>query len=323
MIQASIKSTNQFVRSGFSVPITQSSTCPAFGHLHPSHPDQPHDKDPPSTQRIQKSETASSLKTPFISRMVDDILTRATVSRLLGFPLRWEEIFHPWGSASSVNSNLPLLRTWDRFSGSQPTENGRMLSRLPRERLDTSSARRTSLATHADHGNWEPTPFISFTQSPQELQTMAGFRERRRRGSQTITVVNANVRTREGFPILNMEAEMRYYGVLDPYNRSNEYYRNHCICLWEVTEDEIVGNWEWDDLIKTDNWYERIILPAFKEHNNRYNARREAFAMSPLRDALIEAQGSVVSFSGDSWSGSETEEWEDRFGDESDSSDEV
>ena len=116
---------------------------------------------------------------------------------------------------------------------------------------------------------------------------------------------------------------MRYYGVLDPYNRSHEYYKSHCICLWEVTEDESVGNWEWDDLIKTDNWYERIILPAFKEHNNRYNARSKAFAMSEMKDALLETQGSVLFFSEDSWSGSETKEWGDGFGDESDSSDEV
>ena len=255
--------------------------------------------------------------------MVDDILTRARVSDLLRGPLRCEEIWHPWGSASSINSDLPLLRTWDWLSGSQPTENGEMLSRRPRERLNTPSARKTFLETHANHRKWEPTPFISFTQSPQDLQAMAEFRERRRRGSQTITVVNANVRRRQGFPTLNMETEMRYYGVLDPYNRSHEYYKNHCICLWEVTEDEFVGNWEWDDLIKTDNWYERIILPAFKEHNNRYNARSKAFAMSTMKDALLEIQGSVLSFSGDSWSGSGTEEWEDGFGDESDSSGEA
>ncbi|KAL3471584.1 hypothetical protein BJX99DRAFT_263084 [Aspergillus californicus] len=255
--------------------------------------------------------------------MVDDILTLGTVSSLLGVPPEWEEILHPWGSAFSANPDLPLLRTWDRVSGSQPAENGRMLSRLPRERLDTSSARKTSLATHADHGIWEPTPFISFTQSPQELQKMVGFRQRRKRGSQTITVVNANVRTREGFPILNMDAEMRYYGVPDPYSRSNEYYKNHYICLWEVTEKEAVGNWEWDDLIRTDDWYERIILPAFKGHNDRYNARSEAFAMSALKNALFETQESFISFSRDSCSCSETEEYGACSEDESDSSDKV
>lgn len=186
----------------------------------------------------------------------NSLLTQAIVSSLLYSRPEWEEITHPWGSSFSANPGLPLLRTWDGVSGSQPSESGRMLARLPRGRLDTSRARKIFLATHADHGIWEPTPFISFTQSPQELKENVNWRKKKR-GSQTITVVNSNVRIAKGLPVLNMADEMRHYGVPDPYGRANEYYKNHYICLWEVTEEEDVGNWEWDDLVKTDRWYSR------------------------------------------------------------------
>ncbi|KAF5858584.1 hypothetical protein ETB97_003977 [Aspergillus alliaceus] len=244
----------------------------------------------------------------------DTPLVQAIVSNLLWSPPEWEEIMHPWGSVFSVNPDLPLLRTWDGVSGSQPSESGRMLARLPRERLDTSTARETFLATHANHGIWEPTPFISFTQSPQELQDNVNWRKKKR-GSQTITVVNPYIRIDKGLPVLNMADEMRHYGVPDPYGRANEYYKNHYICLWEVTEEEVVGNWEWDDLLKTNRWYEQVILLAFKEHNERYDARSGAFKMSALRDALFDST--------DLCSCSETEEYGVCFGDESDSSDEV
>lgn len=69
-------------------------------------------------------------------------------------------------------------------------------------------------------------------------------------------MVNLNIRIDKGFPVLNMADEMRYYGVSDPYGRANKYYKNHYICLWEVTEEEVVGTWEWYDLLKTDCWYE-------------------------------------------------------------------
>lgn len=100
-------------------------------------------------------------------------------------------------------------------------------------------------------------------------------------------VMNPNVRKKNGL-ILNIDAKMRYYGVPDPYARSNEYYKNHSICLLEVTEEEDVGNWEWDELSNTDRWYEQVILPAFREHNEKYDASSGAFNMSALGDALFE-----------------------------------
>ncbi|KAL2861063.1 uncharacterized protein BJX67DRAFT_367381 [Aspergillus lucknowensis] len=256
--------------------------------------------------------------------MADDTpLTRAMVLSLLGFPFYMEEDAHPWGSVFSAKPNLPLLRTWDGFSGSQPSETGRMLARSPRERLDTLKARKTFLSIHPNYRIWEPTPFISFTQSPQQLQDIANEREERRNRFQTITVINSNVRMQKGLPMLNMEFEMGHYRVPNPYHQANDYYKDHYICLWEVTEEEFVGNWDWRSLVGSDRWYEQIILPAFRAHNEKHDTRGEAFKMTALRDALLETQASSTPFSKDFCACSETEEDGAFVGDESDSSDEA
>ncbi|KAI3054685.1 hypothetical protein CBS147353_11408 [Aspergillus niger] len=184
-----------------------------------------------------------------------------------------------------------------------------MLARSPRERLDTFKARKEFLSIHPNYRRWEPTPFISFTQSPQQLQDIANDREERRNRFQTITVINPNVRIQKGLPMLSIEIEMAHYGVPDPYRRANEYYKNHHICLWEVTEEDFVGNWDWDSLVDFGPWYEQIILSAFKAHNDKYEARGEAFKMAALQDALFETQASSIPFSTNSCICSETEEY--------------
>lgn len=222
----------------------------------------------------------------------DKPLTRAIVQSLLNSPFQTEDDVHSWTLKISADLSQPLLRTWDSRSGSQPDAMGRMFSRSPRERLDTAKARKNFLAIHADHKIWHATPFISFTQSSNELQENA---ERRiqRRGSQTITALNPNVRAKNNLPILNMDKEMRFYGVPDPYGKSNEYYKNHHVCLWEVTEEEVVGHWAWEDLLEVDHWYEKVILPAFKRHNDNYLSRG-AFNMSALLDLLPKPQASAT-----------------------------
>ncbi|EGE83154.2 hypothetical protein BDDG_06098 [Blastomyces dermatitidis ATCC 18188] len=93
-----------------------------------------------------------------------------------------------------------------------------------------------------------------------------------------------------------MDAEMRYYGVPDSYQQSYQYYKDEYLCLWEVTVHEIVGHWQWDELDETSSWYEKIILPAFKNHNEIHLAGREVLDMLDLLDALA---GSSTLFGND------------------------
>lgn len=67
---------------------------------------------------------------------------------------------------------------------------------------------------------------------------------------------------------------MEYYDVADPYNKTNEYYKDHYICLWEVTDKEIVGHWQWEDLVENENWYEEIVIPAFRRNRKVVEAEQ-------------------------------------------------
>ena len=174
-----------------------------------------------------------------------------------------EEHFHPWRAQPSENLRKPLLRIWDRYSGSQPGEDGRMMSRAPTMPLDTYTSRRDSLAKHLDYQEWTPGPYISFTTSPTAINKLAPMRVERR-GSQTLTVVDPNRRMKNRLPVLEVTAEMDYYRIPNPYRKSSKFYINHYVCLWHVTKAEIVGDWEWTSLSKNKNWYHDVILPAFE-----------------------------------------------------------
>lgn len=176
-----------------------------------------------------------------------------------------EEQLHPWSTSHSQPFDRPLLRVWDRCSGSQPDKTGCMTSRAPFQRLDTLESRKTSLTTHLNHKEWTPTPYISFTISPDAIQDLATFRSQRtNRGAQTLIAIDPNTRLSDSLPVLDIAAEMDHYNISDPYGKANQYYVDHYVCLWQVTEREIVGEWRWDDLVRNKDWYKQIIMPAFK-----------------------------------------------------------
>ncbi|PVH90682.1 hypothetical protein DM02DRAFT_710326 [Periconia macrospinosa] len=227
-----------------------------------------------------------------------EVLTRRKALRLLnadiGNPfIPSEEQRHPWSvdPIQRLHSPLlrgPLLRVWDYFSGSQPEGDNRMLSRSPDQRLNTEQARKTSLASHLDHKVWEPTPYISFTKSPSTIEEIVAWRSPKR-GAQTLTVIDPNARLNNGLPILDVVAEMEHYGIQDPYNNGNRYYIDHYVCLWEVTKEEIVDHYEWEELAKHANWYEEVIMPAFRKFSRKNvsaPARTSAFNMSTMIESL-------------------------------------
>ncbi|KIW86581.1 uncharacterized protein Z519_12812 [Cladophialophora bantiana CBS 173.52] len=158
-----------------------------------------------------------------------------------------EEQRHPWRARSLQTFDKPFLRLWDRCSGSRPNADGCMRSRANRGRLDTFKSRKDSLTIHIDHSNWTPTPYISFIDSPSEIEELASLRTRRGRGPMTLTVIDPDERVRNGLPVLNVGDEMEYYDIPDPYKNPIE----------------IIGHWQWDDLIVNENWYQEIIIPAF------------------------------------------------------------
>ncbi|KAK0853256.1 hypothetical protein LTS02_012041 [Friedmanniomyces endolithicus] len=157
------------------------------------------------------------------------------------------------------------------MSGIQPhPRNLRMFARGARMRLDDEKIRIQTLTMHADHKCWEDTPYISFTKSSQSLQDLANQRRTRRRGDQKVVVIDPRIRIKLGLPILDYGEEMAHYHIDSPYAR--DYWRNHYLCLWEVTPQEVVGIWEWDDLRRTADWYEEVIMPAVHRHRRYWES---------------------------------------------------
>lgn len=192
------------------------------------------------------------------------------ILRFIQFPLiPFHEHTTRWGMDKLLSFTVPLLRTWDHYSGSQPDQEHRMFARASRQRLDTHKTRVWALAAHAKHHIWEDTPFISFTSCPSALHSIASNRIEKR-GAQTLTVINPNIRIAKRLPIINMIFEMKHYEVPDPSQKSYLYYKDQYLCLWEVTPDEVVGSWDWEELSENEKWYDEIIMPAFKEHNQRF-----------------------------------------------------
>ena len=193
-------------------------------------------------------------------------------------PFKPEEDCHPWRSRSFQAFNKPLLRISDYCSGSQPQKRC-MTSRAPYKRLDTSESRKDSLTIHIKHGDWRPTPYISFTTSPVAAQEIANMR-REPRGPHTLVVIDPDVRLKQGLPILDVAAEMRYYEIDDPYKKGGQYFKDHYVCIWQVSGAEVVGEWPWNNLATYEDWYEDIIMPAFRQH--RRDIQRNAPAQEPL-----------------------------------------
>lgn len=213
--------------------------------------------------------------------------------RLTDLTLETEEQRHPWTPGCLLPFERPLLRTWDKKSGSKPDRlTKRMAARAEQERLDTFISRKTFLQTHLDHKKWQVTPGISFTTSPSSLADLANYRMRNPlRGPQELVVINPNVRLAKGLPIINAEYEMAYYQVSSPY--ASNYWDDHYICLWTVTPHEVVNSWAWDDLMTRDSWYEQVVLPAFRRHSQEWRKSHlsgdMACLMTSMRDVSCES----------------------------------
>ncbi|GKU04059.1 hypothetical protein FLAG1_06552 [Fusarium langsethiae] len=199
-------------------------------------------------------------------------------------------------------ADRPLLRTYDRNSGSQPDKSGDMYARAPNMPLSTSQAQRSTLQTQIRNYEWKATPYISFASSPEALENFANFRRTRPyRGNQTIVVIDPVVRLEAHRPVINYGDEIRYYNIKVPYNLSQEELDSHYICLWKVKADEVVGHWSWDELSSNPNWCEDVILPAlrsFREGGRQYQAEEEVYNLSSALSALGLNEHSTKSSSG-------------------------
>ncbi|KFH43230.1 hypothetical protein ACRE_060110 [Hapsidospora chrysogenum ATCC 11550] len=133
--------------------------------------------------------------------------------------------------------------------------------------LSSEEQRRSTLERHLNHKVWTPTPYISFSSSPTAIEDLAKLRTTRHRsGPPRLIAINPRVRLRKRLPILRVADEMKYYRLRDPYGKDGAYYKDHYVCLWEIAPDEVIGDWDWDQLKTKGSWYEDVVLPAFHQN---------------------------------------------------------
>jgi hypothetical protein len=136
-----------------------------------------------------------------------------------------------------------------------------MLARDPTLRLDTFEIRKETLQSHLSPVNKGATPYISFLADPSKLEIEIQRKQVDGR-SQRVTLVNPRARLRLHLPILRFADEFQHYKLYNPTR--SDFFSSHWICLWEVTPDEVVWTWDWDDLKGNPQGYEQIVLPALR-----------------------------------------------------------
>ncbi|KAJ5108846.1 hypothetical protein N7456_005521 [Penicillium angulare] len=136
------------------------------------------------------------------------------------------------------------------------------------------AAWKKELKRHGRYKNRKPTPFISFDTSPKAIEALANKQNNPRR-KQWLTVINPAIRMKKGLPILNVDTARNYF-TSQNCRSSSKSRKSNFICLWEVTCEEIVETWSWDDLCEDEDWYNNIVLPNFRVHQFERSEKYEA-----------------------------------------------
>jgi len=79
---------------------------------------------------------------------------------------------------------------------------------------------------------------------------------------------------------------MKHYDITNPYGKRDQYCIDHYICLWQATENEIIGHWEWNELARAKDWYKDIVMPAFRNSNQGPVPKAKSSDLSIIMDRL-------------------------------------
>ncbi len=62
-----------------------------------------------------------------------------------------------------------------------------------------------------------------------------------------MSLINLTRRWEISLPFLHAETEMKTYRVSDPYSCGHRFYRDEVLCLWGITQEEVVHTWSWEE----------------------------------------------------------------------------
>jgi hypothetical protein len=127
---------------------------------------------------------------------------------------------------------------------------------------------------HVNHRHWTAAPCISFTDSPVALEELADMRvQNPKRRLQTVVAMIPGNQLRNGLPILNFVAESEFYEINNPSGTSNNYFDDHYLYLWEVSEREFLVNGNGKRSAKSTDNSNKVVVPVFGQHTIEKTSR--------------------------------------------------
>lgn len=194
------------------------------------------------------------------------------------------ELAHPW--MPTLETCVPgghLIRLWDDQSQCKVADHAvGFLSGGNHAPLTTEDERQSELRRHTNWGNKEKTAFISMTPYINEVDQVYLPAALKRQRSSTkkenstirITMVNANKRIADGYPIIWMKTALEYYKFHIPGTCTREHFDKEWLLPWRVRPEEIVATWCLKDIEvwmrdhngNLEKWYQMVAKPAFEAH---------------------------------------------------------
>jgi hypothetical protein len=167
----------------------------------------------------------------------------------------------------------PLLFWYSYSYPHQPRKGGRMFAGNPTVRLASFDLRAQSLYLHL-RGSLTQSPYLQVCTNPEYVAKDITRYLTSGICSPRVVLIDPRPRLRAGLPIIHYDSELGRYSTRMPADVSQLRERagispDHYLCLWEITKEEIVHEWEWTDLSQSWHWYENTVEPALRKHQEQ------------------------------------------------------
>ncbi|KAL4929893.1 uncharacterized protein BDV17DRAFT_290247 [Aspergillus undulatus] len=83
--------------------------------------------------------------------------------------------------------------------------------------------------------------------------------------------------------VLDLGSQLRHFGMENPLEGHPAELGNRLLYLDKIERTDVVGRWPWAELENNERWYEDVILPAFRKHDEAF---QEAQRMARLKKKL-------------------------------------
>jgi hypothetical protein len=149
---------------------------------------------------------------------------------------------------------------------------GRLLAGNVSAAMNTLDSRMHFLNEHLS-GLPKRLPFLTVCSSPQRFANEIARIPGRNGVTISVALIDPRARLRAGLPIRHYVTEALRYRTCrhEDLRELDEDFRlnkDQWLCLWEITPREIVYIWDLSELKSHQDWYETIVEPALRKHQD-------------------------------------------------------